>query len=80
MNVLDLIRKGKIKRYFRPARNASQPARSCLAVAGGREAGGATRKLNAPNVVSSVCFCVGSFNGFGCVKQAGQKRREEIIN
>ncbi len=57
MNVLDLIRKGKIKRYFR-----------------------ATRKLNAPNVVSSVCFCVGSFNGFGCVKQAGQKRREEIIN
>ena len=31
-------------------------------------------------VVLSVCFCVGSFNGFGCVKQAGQKRREEIIN
>ena len=61
MNVLDLIRQGKIKRYFRPARNASQ-----------REAGGATRKLNAPNVVSSVCFCVGSFNGFGCVKQAGR--------
>ncbi|MDI6688787.1 MAG: hypothetical protein QME06_11265, partial [Desulfobacterales bacterium] len=31
MNVLDLIRKGKIKRYFR-----------------------ATRKLNAPNVVSHI--------------------------
>jgi hypothetical protein len=36
MDPMDLIKEGKIQKYFRPARNASQPARSCLAVAGGR--------------------------------------------